>query len=1169
MKKLIYSLFLFFFLTGGILKAQIFYNSQDVAALESLLFSTGGGTRTIPQGWNQALGTGCWCGAANSDVANWDRISWVLVGFEYRAQTIDLSGLGLNGSLPNDFILLGTMDSLKILNLSNNFISSGPSTAGIWSASNLVEMDLSNNQFDSIAAPDLLLKTLTGATAMKKLSMRNFVNSALLSLNTPSLPSALLNLAFLDMGENNIIGDISQITNFLPNVKTLYLDNNLFSDFSLSVGMDSLETLDIGLNKLDSVSVLQNILELNPRLKFFSAKSALNTTASINYPLWQPFQLEPFNTNTEIFVDISNNNLSGSFDFSQSFFSKIKYFDISNNLLDSIAPPLSQLPCRFISISNNQLDQPLDLAWFTGFPNAEELMMRNNGFYGPLPEFSGYLFDSLKTLDISSNEISGALRFDLILSAQLQNQNSPIKSIKVSDNNFNAVVMPTVPFAGNQLEYLYVFGNQLYFDALNDMKDLFGFVQIPVNLAGGVTTTHYVPAHLTVTGSIFDTLNTFKYWPQDSAGIGGVRRRPSGENVIFASTVGEPRTFYKNDLTWFRSTFSGFADTLGTVDTNSPGFGGNVTISATAAGLSSRAQISLNNPTNLLEIVDLDSTLHNAYYYYASVKNDSFPFLTVPVRPKKLIVGPCFDNFGGETLCQQMVVQFVDSVSINGKEEIRKEFGIDVIDSCVCGSIELWAFPDTLNQIEMENLGTGTRTTTGQANNKAELLSADPNYALLGSETGTPLIAPNFSTGTTNTNPVLVAIVDSGVDYLKPEIVQRFWVKPGETSNNGLDDDHDCEIDNGWGWNYLHRNNITYDDHGHGTSVAAVVMGYNPENLSYNPAVSDPLAVVPYKYTDKSGAGTVFHAACALRHAADYRDTLSNGNVARVRVINASWGYYGEPCMVLENAILYSGRQCDVLIVTSAGNRGQNTQIEKHWPSNSPFVADSSEIYNDNVIAVAALSPNNPDFLASYSNFSTKHIDLAAFGTVNVFGANDPTNTLITETGTSFAAPQVARIAGLLFNEFPDAGAGAVKYALMMGVDTLQSSDMSKIKSGGRINYQKARNILMNIVDRTICDESGFVLSSELIENSKTGSLSRIFPNPFSNELQIVINPDYLISETEIEIAVTDISGRTVYYEIFEDLSNIQLKTDSFSPGLYFISLKYGVTKQISKVIKF
>jgi subtilisin family serine protease len=382
-----------------------------------------------------------------------------------------------------------------------------------------------------------------------------------------------------------------------------------------------------------------------------------------------------------------------------------------------------------------------------------------------------------------------------------------------------------------------------------------------------------------------------------------------------------------------------------------------------------------------------------------------------------------------------------------------------------------------------------------------------------------------------------------------------------------LDDDFDCEVDNAWGWNYLDRNNITYDDHGHGTSVAGVIAGYNPNNLAFNSSAQDRLAIIPYKYTNSEGKGTVFNAACALRHAADYDDTLQNGSVSKVRVINASWGYYGEPCMVLENTILYSGNNCDLLVVTSAGNDGLNTQNanNKHWPSNSPFVADSTLTYNDNVIAVGALDSADAGSLAFYSNYSPRNIDLAAPGTVQIFNTNDSTNTLYSKSGTSFAAPQVSRIAALLFDEFPDASAAAVKFALLRGVDTLESTDRSLLSSGGRVNYQKARFLLQNMEDRTACIDSFNLLST--LEEKLHKELASVNPNPFSDNISIHLFENN--QNADLNVSITDLSGRTLIEKRFEQTENISINTNDLPNGFYFVHLNQGKAYQVTKLVKF
>jgi subtilisin family serine protease len=51
--------------------------------------------------------------------------------------------------------------------------------------------------------------------------------------------------------------------------------------------------------------------------------------------------------------------------------------------------------------------------------------------------------------------------------------------------------------------------------------------------------------------------------------------------------------------------------------------------------------------------------------------------------------------------------------------------------------------------------------------------------------------------------PVLVAVIDSGIDTLHEDLRGILWVNPKEIPNNGIDDDHNGYIDDINGWNFL------------------------------------------------------------------------------------------------------------------------------------------------------------------------------------------------------------------------------------------------------------------------------------------------------------------------------------------------------------------------------
>ena len=983
MKRILIFLFYIIASIASALKAQV--NSLDSTELLRLRQALGGFNGSVVSGWNAGLApSNQW--EPSNPVSSWYGVTLIQdsQGF-LRVSTIDLSTLVLDnflGTLVTQPI--NGMDSLSEIRLNNcsltghieNFMSPLP---------NLQFIDLDNNNmvYDAASYSNLL----NGQVSMKVLKTRSTFGT-LFGTSSMVLPANMPALEFFDAGNNGFDAAIPDFVSFFPNLVQGYFDGNNFTTMSQTIG-NRLSKLVISNNKLSNIADLTNVLDAGISIEIFIANAAMDTTAANGYQ-FIPAANGPLSLLPKI-VELRSNKILGLINL--NYFgdtSKTQKLDLSFNLIDSVVTFSSQ-QIRTLNLSNNRISMQLSALLLDAFPNIERLYLNNNGLRGFLPPpavAAFYNWPNIQELDLSKNpDMGGVLVMDWLFGSQPQF--SPVQVFRISGNRFDRIQ----PLTNNNLSFqnlreLKVDRNSFQFDDLYNITRQFQLRQVPLaNNPSGNLIQHYVPAAITANA---DTLSSFIYFPQDSAGIGGVRRRPAGDSMVFLTTVGYPPNIVHNVL-WLRDSLGLVQQTMGQL--NATNSSGNF---QSSLGQVNGVSLAVGVNPAAIQISNLDSAYHSGWFVRGETRHDSFPLLMIPVRPKKIKVGNCVDLNGGPTLCQQMVIQFRDTVSLAGKERVRAEFGVELIDSCVCGSIELWGFPDTLNQADLENLGTGTRTTTGQANNKAELLSADPNYNLLGQVVGTLPRSPNFTNGTPIPNPTLLAIIDSGVDYEKPEIKNRFWVKQTETSANGIDDDNDCEIDNAWGWNYLDRDNITYDDHGHGTAVAGVLGGYNPGNLAANNTAQDRLAFVPYKYTNAEGKGTVFNAACALRHAADYGDTLQNGSVNRVRVINASWGYYGEPCIVLENSIIYSGRNCNMLVVTSAGNDGVNTQIDpfKHWPSNSPFTADSTILVRDNVIAVAALDSTDNNILATYSNYSPIHIDLAAPGTVQIFNANDNTNTL-------------------------------------------------------------------------------------------------------------------------------------------------------------------------------
>jgi subtilisin family serine protease len=275
---------------------------------------------------------------------------------------------------------------------------------------------------------------------------------------------------------------------------------------------------------------------------------------------------------------------------------------------------------------------------------------------------------------------------------------------------------------------------------------------------------------------------------------------------------------------------------------------------------------------------------------------------------------------------------------------------------------------------------------------------------------------------------VVVAVIDTGIDYTHPELAANIWVNPNEQLD-GTDTDGNGYIDDVMGWDFVNKDNDPWDDHGHGTHVAGTIgaVGHNGIGVI---GVSPNVTLMPLKFLGAGGSGTTDNAVSAILYAASFKD--ANGNPI-VRISNNSWGGGGRS-KALENAIKESG----ALFCAAAGNNGSSSL---HYPAGYKLA---------NIISVAATDHN--DLLAGFSSYGS-WVHLAAPG-VRVFSTL-PNDSYRFASGTSMATPHVAGALALLRAEFPSWDNASLKNRLIATVDA-NSSLTGKVTSGGRLNAAKA-----------------------------------------------------------------------------------------------------------------
>ena len=296
---------------------------------------------------------------------------------------------------------------------------------------------------------------------------------------------------------------------------------------------------------------------------------------------------------------------------------------------------------------------------------------------------------------------------------------------------------------------------------------------------------------------------------------------------------------------------------------------------------------------------------------------------------------------------------------------------------------------------------------------------------------------------TTGSGDIIVAVIDTGVDYDHPDLAANIWTNSGEIAGNGIDDDGNGYVDDVRGWDFAYDDNDPFDGDGHGTNVSGTIGAFG-NNGAGVAGVNWNVQIMPLKFLDDTGSGYTDDAVDAINYA------IANG----AHLTSNSWGGGGFS-QALENAIAASA-SADMLFIAAAGNSGTDTDASPHYPSSYDL---------DNIISVAATDAS--DDIATYgqfsspfdSNYGLTSVDLGAPG-VSILSTT-PGNNYSYFYGTSMATPHVAGVAALAWGLSPGATQQEIKAAILAGVDPVAS--MSGITvTGGRLNaYGTLQELLM------------------------------------------------------------------------------------------------------------
>ena len=314
---------------------------------------------------------------------------------------------------------------------------------------------------------------------------------------------------------------------------------------------------------------------------------------------------------------------------------------------------------------------------------------------------------------------------------------------------------------------------------------------------------------------------------------------------------------------------------------------------------------------------------------------------------------------------------------------------------------------------------------------KALATPNDPSFAELwglhntgqaGGTAGADIKAVDAWDISTGSHDVIIGVIDTGMDYNHPDLIDNRWVNPGTLPGST------------YGYSALNPELDPMDSDSHGTHVAGTI-GASGNNGTGVVGVNWNVTLLPCQFLGPSGGSTAGAIECI-----NYFTDLKLNHGVDIKATNNSWGGGGYSETL--RAAIQSGGDAGILFIAASGNDGGNADSAPMYPA----------AYDLDVIVSVASTDRN-DNMSGFSNYGATSVDLAAPGSAIL--STVPGASYATFSGTSMASPHVAGAAALLWSVNPDITALEMKAILMDSGDALPALE-GKTVSGKRINLVNA-----------------------------------------------------------------------------------------------------------------